>query len=452
MEGSQTERPNSGLEAPVQRGELSDREREILRLVATGASNKEIALQLAISPNTVKVHLRNVFAKISVTSRTEAAMFAIREGLVRLPGSQASGVESAAAGDIPAWPASPAAVAAEPARPWVHRLVWLLPLVVALAALLVVALPRLSGAAPTAAPPAQPERWATRSPLPVARSGMAVAAYADQVYVVGGETAAGVTGATDQYDTEVDQWTSLAAKPVPVADVGAVAVGGLVYVPGGRLASGSPTDLLEVYDPRANRWVTRAPIPTPLSGYALVAFEGKLYLFGGWDGQRFVNTVYVYDPVRNAWSDGPAMPTARGFACAVLAGASIYVIGGTDGAHALAANEAFSPDAQPGSSAAWQKRSPLPAPRARLAAAGLADIVHVVGGDGADSPSLAAVYFPVADRWQLVNVPGVQSWSSLGAAAVGTELYLLGGVEDGALTADQRVYEALYSVSIPIIQ
>src|SRR4030067_1992784 len=62
--------------------DLSQREREILRLVATGASNKEIARQLSISVNTVKVHLRNIFAKTGVASRTEATLFAIREGLV----------------------------------------------------------------------------------------------------------------------------------------------------------------------------------------------------------------------------------------------------------------------------------------------------------------------------------------------------------------------------------
>ena len=62
--------------------ELSDREKEILKLVATGVSNKEIAYHLGISPNTVKVHLRNVFTKIGAASRTEAALTAVRMGLV----------------------------------------------------------------------------------------------------------------------------------------------------------------------------------------------------------------------------------------------------------------------------------------------------------------------------------------------------------------------------------
>ena len=68
--------------------ELSERELEILRLVATGAGNKEIAQKLFISTNTVKVHIRNIFTKIGASSRTEAAMYAVRTGLVTNPASQ----------------------------------------------------------------------------------------------------------------------------------------------------------------------------------------------------------------------------------------------------------------------------------------------------------------------------------------------------------------------------
>ena len=70
---------NPGPSGP---SELSERELEILRLVATGAGNKEIAQRLYISSNTVKVHLRNIFTKIGAASRTEAAMYAVRIGLV----------------------------------------------------------------------------------------------------------------------------------------------------------------------------------------------------------------------------------------------------------------------------------------------------------------------------------------------------------------------------------
>ena len=63
---------------------LTDREAEVLQLLADGKSNKEIGAKLFISEFTVKGHLRNIFTKLNVLSRTEAIAMATRRGLVRL--------------------------------------------------------------------------------------------------------------------------------------------------------------------------------------------------------------------------------------------------------------------------------------------------------------------------------------------------------------------------------
>jgi len=63
---------------------LSEREMEVLKLAATGISNKEIARQLFLSPRTVQVHLGNIFSKLGVASRTEAILYGLRRGLLTL--------------------------------------------------------------------------------------------------------------------------------------------------------------------------------------------------------------------------------------------------------------------------------------------------------------------------------------------------------------------------------
>ena len=60
---------------------LTDRERELTVLVATGLSNEEIAAKLVLSPATVKTHVNRVFAKIGVQSRAQAVRYAISNGL-----------------------------------------------------------------------------------------------------------------------------------------------------------------------------------------------------------------------------------------------------------------------------------------------------------------------------------------------------------------------------------
>ncbi len=64
---------------------LTERELDVLRLVAQGLSNKDIAARLFISENTVKNHVRNMLEKLQLHSRMEAVMYAVRENLLELP-------------------------------------------------------------------------------------------------------------------------------------------------------------------------------------------------------------------------------------------------------------------------------------------------------------------------------------------------------------------------------
>lgn len=71
---------------PAGPGLLTARERQVLALVGEGRSNREIATILVISERTARTHVSNVLSKLNLTSRTQAALMAIREGLV--PGPQ----------------------------------------------------------------------------------------------------------------------------------------------------------------------------------------------------------------------------------------------------------------------------------------------------------------------------------------------------------------------------
>ena len=76
------EREVTRLIAPTHPAGLTEREVEVLRLVASGRSNPQIAATLVLSEKTVARHLSNIFAKIDVTSRTAAAAYAFENRLV----------------------------------------------------------------------------------------------------------------------------------------------------------------------------------------------------------------------------------------------------------------------------------------------------------------------------------------------------------------------------------
>ncbi|WP_370342103.1 response regulator [Catenulispora sp. MAP5-51] len=72
----------AGPSAPAPK--LTDREMEVLKLVATGRNNREIAKELFITENTVKNHVRNILEKLNLHSRMEAVVYAVREKLLEI--------------------------------------------------------------------------------------------------------------------------------------------------------------------------------------------------------------------------------------------------------------------------------------------------------------------------------------------------------------------------------
>ncbi|MFN3309949.1 MAG: LuxR C-terminal-related transcriptional regulator, partial [Anaerolineales bacterium] len=208
--------------------ELSEREIEILKLVATGLSNKEIAYQLRISPNTVKVHLKNIFSKIGVVSRTEAAMFAVRQGWVEAGNQAAVGVieneeKSGVSGVVPS-AFSPLVLSLFGTGGFT------------LIILLVILFVNLAGRNNpqvieiVVTPTPEPVRWELVTQMPEAKKSMAYAAVDNKIYIIGGETPNGMSDRVDIYDTVTGQWSEGARKPTPVSEACGAYLDGKIIV------------------------------------------------------------------------------------------------------------------------------------------------------------------------------------------------------------------------------
>ena len=456
MESSATplppdEQPNQPAPPP----ELSEREVEVLRLVATGAGNKEIAQKLFISPNTVKVHLRNIFTKIGAASRTEAAMYAAREGLVSLPASATMGADGMASPSVEAPPTAQGGAAfppsqAEQRRQWM-RWATIAVLIIAVFGVLVLwTLRSRPTPPPTPTASAAAPRWQHLADMPTARAGLSVAVYDNHIYAIGGENSSGVTGSVDRYSLTSNTWEVLPPMPTPVADASAAVIGGEIYIPGGRLASGAITSTLKMYNPRDQRWVQLAPMPAGLSAYALAAFEGRLYVFGGWNGQRYVNSAYEYNPELDQWKQLPPMPTARGYAGAAVADGRIYVLGGNNSETRLSVNEAFTPDPNSETSP-WKTYAPLPIAKSKMGVASLVSIIYLCGGTDISASSAVLAYFAELDEWRTLP-SDFSAPVSPGITAQGAFLFALGGQLESAFTSQLLAYQAVYIISIPLVK
>ncbi len=432
---------------------LTRRELEILTLLAEGLSNDEIAARLSISPNTVKVHLRNIFEKMGVQSRTEATMEAVRKGWIAVPGlePQAAPEESSAdAVAAPAWP--PLASSWQPWR------------VVALAAVLALALvvvfwpsrrPLASPAQPSnfttdrgeqrtePAPRQDTPRWTPRAAMPTARSRAAGALIDGRLFVVGGETAAGDTDAVEMYDPNFDTWQVLPPRPIAARDAGAASLDGKLYVAGG-CSGDKPVADVHVFDPAAQRWQQGPSLPQPNCGLALIAAGGRLYALGGWDGANVLDSVWVYETGAGSWRPAASLPAARAMASAAWLRDHLYVIGGDDGTGPRAEMWVYDPAA-----GTWKQGPGLVEPRAGLAVGAEGSSIYAFGGGSGSQPSLHERFDLNTQSWSTIDSPRLGPWHHAVGAIIGPNLHIVGGWA-GDYLDDHEAYQASHLLFLPI--
>ncbi|RME73441.1 MAG: hypothetical protein D6784_11920 [Chloroflexi bacterium] len=434
---------------------LSRRELEVLEMVATGASNQEIARQLVISVNTVKVHLRNIFEKLEVQSRTEATRRALQEGWITL--------------DEPDTPTEPVSAGTNtfilPADTQTlnrRQAVYLLLALLVAAGYLVFTL--LPFAAPQVRPdlpviygqptPSAPKNggssdWKILTAMPTRRAGLAAAVLDGKVFAIGGIRANNQpTRLVEIFDPAANTWSEGAARPTAATDFQAAVVGKKIYTPGGCTSSGQALDTLEIYSPPADAWTTGASLPAPRCGYALAVYSDTLYLFGGWDGEQFTDTVFVYHPDQNRWDTlDTHLPRPKGYAGAAVLDNAIYVVGGYNGQEEFAETHRFLPG-----SGQWEERASLHEKRGGLGLVAAAGKLYAIGGGWSTPAQTVEKYDPAIDEWTSFDPPFSRHWRNMGLAVGEVQIFALGGWDE----TDQEFldsvvsYRFLYQLFLPI--
>ncbi len=450
---------------PADYGEaLSERELEITALVAEGLTNREIAERLFLSHNTIKVHLRNVFTKTGVASRTELSMLAVQEGWITLPGVNEEPDAPSSDADEDVAPAE----AAGPPQPtfrlptW-SRTRWAMFALGVVLAVTAVLLPQRRWALVTADGPgriygsattsttvsasASQDGWQELAPLPVRRAGMATAALRDRIYVIGGMTDEGPSGRLDIYAIESAAWETGAPRPAALANMEAGTLGGRLLVPGGCSSDDqwTPSDVVHLYNPESDTWTEVASLPTPLCAYALAVHDGRAYLFGGWDGRSYRASTWVYSPEDDTWEEGAAPQQARGYGAAATLEDRIFYIGGYYGNRESGTCEAYLPEED-----RWESCPSMLQPRGGLSLAAIGGRLYAIGGGWHTPMGFNERYTPTTEQWSVVETPIVGEWRNLGAVASETSIYAIGGWSDaGFLNRTYAIEVMPWRVFIP---
>jgi DNA-binding CsgD family transcriptional regulator/N-acetylneuraminic acid mutarotase len=443
--------------------QLSKRELQVLEMIATGASNQEIAQKLVISINTVKVHIRNIFEKLGVQSRTEATLRAIQEGWVTVTDAEIEAGKEAELAPSP-YRTYLLGEASLPAMLPLWQQWYLLGAV--LLTMLITILPLLSEeirqdalrvpviyrkpAVPT--PEEDSSRWATRPAMPTRRAGLALIAFNQQLFAIGGVRGNDrATRAVEIYDPVTDNWLEGASKPTATSNIAGVVLDDKIYVPGGCTnEDGKATDILEIYEPKTDSWRQGPALPEARCGYGLVAYEDELYLFGGWNGEAFEDTIFIFSPQKDRWEiSKETMPQPVGYLGAAALGEAIYIVGGYDGQNELNQTYAFMPE-----TGEWVAKAPLQEKRVGLGLVSNGQSLFAVGGGWGQALNTNEQYDPATDNWSSFETPFSSQWRNMGVATVDTMIYAVGGWDgtEAEYMDAMKSYQFLSQLFIPIIQ
>ncbi|MEX1019938.1 MAG: LuxR C-terminal-related transcriptional regulator [Litorilinea sp.] len=429
---------------------LSEREMDVARLLTTGATNSEIARELTISPHTVKVHLRNVFEKLQVSSRTEASMVLLQRGWVVVPGLETPGVETPGALEAqtgPVAPPVPPPLADQPAGLAVWQRIYL---GVAVALCLVAAFtpyvlgrPRasfalLSDAGQTVIGRPAVEllpRWEARTPLSQARSRMAVAMDSQAIYVVGGEASGGrLLQSVDTYDLQVNQWHQLAPLPFALANSTAAIWENRLYVAGGvtpTSGAGSVAENVSENIPEnvAGDEVAAGAQPAVEAAEDIAAeLAGERPATGNTPTARFTvsDALLLYDGALQTWRPRGALPVPLAGAHLLADSSALYLLGGWDGETMRDEVWAWTPDANT-PAVEWRLITRLPVPMAFFGATLVDGALYVAGGyDGQNELAQVHRYRLETARWEALP-PLTVPRGGLTLAHDGVALLALGG-------------------------
>jgi DNA-binding CsgD family transcriptional regulator len=297
--------------------ELSERELQILLLVAQGLSNRQIAGQLDISDNTVKVHVRNIFAKINVASRTEASMYAVRHGLIVVENQSATPTPTVAP------PIEP--VVAVVSLPPTQRRRWVA------AVLGVVVVLGVGGVVwwttqPPVAPvirqqSSAPTRWARLPAVPNPQPDQQFAVYAGQLYVFVGNRSAQWL----QFNGATRTWQVLTDLPFVVP------TGARLWADGAGLWVVGADDGDGVWRWDGQQWQRQPMLPADVTVAGVVRVDGALLVLGQTNTAATMLTTWTLAPQDQSWQPGIDFAPALANPQLVVLEGVVYLFG--DGVH-----------------------------------------------------------------------------------------------------------------------